>query len=1051
MKMKFKLAVIALVMMCMQSAFSQSKTVSGIVTGESGIPLPGVNILIKGTTTGNITDFDGKYTINNVNLNSVLVFTYVGFAKQEIVFTGQSKINVSLIEDTSALDEVVVIGYGTSKRKDLTGAISSVSADEIRDQPFTSVDQALVGKAAGVTVSQNSGAPGGGVSMKIRGITSINGNEPLYVIDGTPIFADRNNKSLDLGSATGGGAGQNVNSALSGLNMSDIESIDILKDASATAIYGANGSNGVVLITTKKGKKGKSVITFDNYTGIQSVTKYIDMMDLQQYAQYTSDLLKSDNREVPFEFQNPSLLGKGTNWQEEIFREAIVTNNQVAISGEKDGTRYYTSLGYFKQDGVIVNTSFERISMRLNIDTKVNDWLKVGNNISLSNIDQRIVKNDDRGGIVSSALRLSPLIPVRYPDGSYGAPGGGVNGAANNYEAVNPVAYSEYVNNRDKKFKINGNLFAEIELLKPLTFRTELGYDLNAGDSRVFIPTYENIGTAANEVNSSLKQQDQSYYWNIKNYLTYNQSFDKHSLNVVLGQERQKSDFEYLRGSRRGLEGNNQFDNLVLGLKSTSEVDNQSYAWAMQSYIARANYNFDNRYYLTASIRADASSNFGPNNKWGYFPAISGAWTISNENFMKSSTSTVNYLKLRCGYGEVGNQNIPSFLYQTQFSAVPSSSGLSYIYTVDGNPDIKWETLKSINIGLEIGLLDDAIKLDVDVYQKKSSDLLIQRPADDRTAGRVLPYENVGEMLNKGIDITLNTRNYQTEDLYWNSTFIFSTFSNKLTKFYDGTKPLTANIPQSDGELLYSYVEQGKSLGQIYGFVTDGIFRTQQEVNESAIQVPGKTSVGDIKFKDIDGDGEITLKDRTYIGSALPKFTFSINNNLSYKNFDLSVVLNGSYGNKIYNQNRFYTEALRFIGENQTTDVLNHFVVNYLPDGVTLDDAANLAQNTDIPRIDLGNGNANTRVSDRFVEDGSYIRIQNITLGYNISSDILNQTNFFNKARIYVSGQNLFTFTKYSGLDPEIGSRNSDIRYAGLDVGRYPLAKTITLGVNLTF
>lgn len=688
MKMKFKLAVIALIMVCTQSAFSQTKTVSGIVTDDSGIPLPGVNIIIKGTSTGNTSDFDGQYTINNLKLNSTLVFTYVGFANQEILFKGQSILNVTLFEDTSKLDEVVVIGYGTAKRKDLTGAISSVSADELKDQPFTSIDQALIGKAAGVSVSQNSGAPGGGVSIKIRGITSLYGNEPLYVIDGTPVFANRNNTSLDLGSATGGGAGQNVNSALSGLNMADIESIDILKDASATAIYGANGSNGVVLITTKKGKKGKTTISYDNYTGMQTVAKYYDMMDLQQYAQYTNDLLASDNREAPFEFQNPSLLGKGTNWQKEIFRSALVTNNQVAISGEKDGTRYYTSLGYFKQEGVIVNSDFERISMRLNIDTKVNDWLKVGNNVALSNVKQRIVKNDDRGGIVSSALRLSPLIPVRYPDGSYGTPGGGVNGAANNYEAVNPVAYSEYVNNRDKKFKINGNLFAEITIANPLTFRTELGYDLNAEDGRVFIPTYDNIGTAANEVNSSLKQQDQSYYWNIKNYLTYNKSFNDHSINVVLGQERQKSNFEYLRGSRRGLEGNNEFDNLVLGLKSTSEVDNQSYAWSMQSYIARANYNYASKYYLTASVRADASSNFGPNNKWGYFPSLSGAWTISNEDFMKSSSSTINYLKLRAGYGEVGNQNIPSFLYQTQLSSLPSSSGISYNYSVVGNPDI---------------------------------------------------------------------------------------------------------------------------------------------------------------------------------------------------------------------------------------------------------------------------------------------------------------------------------------------------------------------------
>ncbi len=1029
------------------------QTVKGRVTA-GGITIPGVNIVVKGANVGTFTDFDGTFILNKVPEGSTLVVSFIGYNTKEILADSKAPMEILLYEESKTLNEVVVVGYGTSKRKDLTGAISSIKASDLRDQPFTSIDQALVGKAAGVNVSQNSGAPGGGVSIKIRGITSINGNEPLYVIDGTPLFADRNNRSFDLGSATGGGAGQTSNSGLAGFNMNDIETIDILKDASATAIYGANGANGVVLITTKKGKKGKNIINYDSYTGIQDVAKFYDMMNLREFAKYTNDFSKIAQQDGPFEFENPDLLGEGTNWQKEIFRSALMTNHQLSFSGGKEDTRFFTSLGYFNQEGVIVNTNFERLSLRLNIDTKMNSWLKLGNNISISNIKQRIVKNDDRGGIVSSALRLSPAIPVTNPDGSFGGALENPSLGSAQFESVNPVAYSQFINNLDQKFKINGNFFVETTLSKSLTFRNELGYDLNGADSRLFIPRYENIGSSTNTINRSLKTQEQGYYYSFKNYLTYNKVVNNHNINVVLAQESQRSKSEYLFGSRQNFAFDNN-DNLSLGGKSGQEVDNESFAWAMLSYLSRLNYNYAGKYYLTASIRADASSNFDPDNRWGYFPAVSGAWTVSNENFLKSS-KTISFLKFKGGYGLVGNQNIPPNLFRTSYDRLNTANPLefSYVFAITAGENIKWESLVSTNVGFEIGLIDDAIKLDVDVYRKKSTDLLVQRPQTILDAGRVLPFENKGEMINEGIDISLNTRNISKEKFSWDTNVIFSTFTNKLTKFYDDGRILQGFIPQFDGDNLYSRIEVGQSLGQIYGYVTDGIFRTQDEVNNSAVQTPGapgaSTSVGDIKFKDLNGDKKIDNNDKTFIGSTLPKFTYSMTNNFKYKNFDFRFVLQGTYGNKIYNQNRFYTEGLRFLGENQSTNALNYFVVNYNSDG-TLNDAANLAQNTDVPRIDRGNFNLNTRVSDRFVEDGSYLRIQNITLGYNLPTDMLTATNFFSRVRLYASAQNVFTFTKYTGLDPEVGSRNSDIRLSGLDVGRYPVARTITLGLNLDF
>lgn len=1015
--------------------FFFAQTVKGKVT-SGGFSLPGVSVVVDGTNNGTNTDFDGLFSLSNVPAGATLTFSYVGFKTIQIPAKIGSTMEVTMFEDAQSLDEVVVIGYGTTKRKDITGAISSIKASEIQDKPFTSIDQALIGKAAGVNVTQNSGTPGGGISVQIRGITSINGNEPLYVIDGTPVFADRNNDSFSF-NALGGGSGQTKNSALASLNISDIESIDILKDASATAIYGANGANGVVLITTKKGKKGKSIIAYETYIGTQEATNFVDVLNLPEYAVYQTKVYQLSGEPIPFQYQRPDLLGNGTNWQDELFRTATIYNHQLSFSGEKEGTNYYTSLNYFDQEGIVLNSDFNRLSLRLNVDSNVKSWLKIGNNMSLSKSSQRVVRNDDRGGLVMNTLRQSPELPVRFPDGSFAGPTGNVGTSAN--EASNPIALAELNNATTQRYKINGNLFADINLLKGLVFRSELGYDLNFAKSKSFAPKYT-LGNVSELLNKSFKQQDQSFYWNIKNYFTYSKTVNEdHNFTLLFGQEAQESRYEYLSGYRSGEFLSNDFDNLDIGDIDTAINGNGSGRWSMTSYISRLNYGFSDKYSFSASLRADASSNFGPNNKWGYFPSVSGGWTVSNEPFFEPLKRTVNYLKYRVGYGSVGNQNIPANRYETILSLISSPFG-GTSPTIDnlGNPDIKWESLKSFNAGFEMGLFNDAIKIDFDFYIKNSSDFLTKQINDESNQSALNFYLNTGKIETKGIDVSLNTINISNENFKWDTTVIFSKYTNQLTSFQGEGKSLLGKV-QFD---LYTITRttEGEPVGQFYGYVTDGLFRNDAELAAGPIQEAG-TAVGDIRFKDINGDGKIDTKDQAPIGSAIPDFTYSISNNFKYKNFNLSIVLQGSQGNEIYNFTRHYTDGIypgfgdRF--GNVSTEVLNAFEV-----GVN--------ENTNVPRITLTDPNGNGRVSDRFVEDGSYLRIQNISLGYDLPTQIFGKS-IFSKARLYVNVQNLYTFTKYSGFDPALGNFDQNVTLNGIDLGRYPVPRTTSLGLNLEF
>ncbi|WP_147676110.1 SusC/RagA family TonB-linked outer membrane protein [Algibacter pacificus] len=1016
------------------------QTVTGKVSTK-GEPLPGASVLVKGTNNGTVTDFDGNYTLNDISSTATLIISYIGYKSKEVNVNGKTTLNVNLVEDTESLEEIVIIGYGAVKKSDLTGAISTVKSDAFEDQPFTGADQALQGKVAGVTVMQNSGAPGGGISVRVRGITSLTGNnEPLYVIDGVPVEADSNNDSFSF-SSLGGGNGQTKVSALSNINPSDIESMQVLKDASATAIYGSRASNGVVLITTKKGKNGKSTISYESYIGIQNTPTYLDLMNLQEYAEFYKEIAVVRGQSVPLELQNPALLGSGTNWQKEIFRSAPIMNHQISVNGGNEKTKFYTSVNYFEQDGIVINSDFNRISMRLNVNHKVNDWFKVGNNLTFSKSREHITFNDDESGVISSAVRQSPVIPVKYSDGNWGGPTD-VSGVGN---GRNPVAWSEIRNNQLDRFKINGNLFGELTLIKDLTFRSELGYDFNTGKVAIFNPTYE-MGTEINTVATSAKSNSNSFYWIFKNYLNYNKTLGLHSINAMIGQEAQESKYENVSLSRRDFL-TNDVTTVNLGDAETARNDNSKGTWSLMSYFGRLNYAFDGKYLLTATMRADASSNFGSNNKWGYFPSFSAAWVLSKERFMETTKDIISLAKIRIGYGEVGNQNIGGYKYGAALRNVNTAYGTGFTQQNIANPDVKWESTKSTNLGIELGFIDNKISLDVDLYKKTSADFLFQEPLPSYLGaynvasylGLQPPFVNLGEMQNKGIDIKLTTRNISKENFNWTSSFVFSKYKNKLVSLSNDNSAIFQTIEFNN---TITKTAVGQPVGLYYGYISDGLFQTVEELNTSPSQgnINEDTGIwlGDIKWKDINDDGKIDDADKTYIGNPHPDFTFSISNNLNYKNWDLSISMNGSYGNDVYNWTRKLTEGMLELNGNQATIIKNRFMEN-------------VNTNTSIPRFVFGDPNGNAGVSDRFIEDGSYLRIQNLTLGYTIPSTLLSNQNLINKVRLYTTVQNLYTFTNYSGYDPEIGAYNQNSMMMGIDNGRYPVPRTYMFGVKVDF
>lgn len=1039
------IAMIIAFVLVFSSLHAQKRTVSGIISDQNGVPLVNATVSVKGEKAVTTTNATGAFKVDVNSPSSVLVVSYVGAAPIEISTQGKTTVVGALNVTDSKLSEVVVIGYGSRRRADISSSVSSISAKDIKDLPVAGVDQALQGKVAGVTVTNNSGQPGGGVSIKVRGVTTINSNDPLIVIDGVPFVS--NTKTNAGFAGLGGSDGQTGNSVMATLNPNDIESIDVLKDASAQAIYGSQAANGVILITTKKGKMGDGKINYDVYVGQQQVARTLDIMNLREFAQYQNEVAPLLGLQPSAEFQDPSILGEGTDWQEAMFRHGNVQNHQLSFSGGRDKTNYYLSLNYYNQTGILIGSDFKRYTTRFNLDHQLKSYLKIGVSANATRNIQNVTLADAAEGTIWWGAVQSPLIPVKNLDGSWG---GGQTIGGFQYSQDNPIARSFYRGNKTVNTQVFGNIYADVSFLKNFSLRNEISYSVGLSTNTA----HQYSGVIGN---TSLRSQlfdrrNNSYYYAVRNYLNYNKYFGRHGVSATAGHEAQYSYYEGLGGKKVDLANNILDLNAGSSDRETWELGGGKGAWAMESYFVRGSYTFDDRYSLSASFRADGSSNFGPNNKWGYFPGASFGWTISNENFASGMKKVVNYLKLRIGYGAVGNQNLPNGAQSPPYTSVvgfwpgPVGFGTSS-YISSQNPDLSWESVVTKNAGIDASFLNGRIDLTVDVYRKTTTKMLLFLTGPrligvgDQWDDLKAPIGNVGQMSNNGIDITITSQNLKTKDLTWKTTAIFSHFKNKLDKMANSTAGLTGKVYYDNYTI--SYTNPGYPVGSFFGLVTDGLFRTQADLNNSLPQFgysidQTHTWLGDIRFRDVSGpqgkpDGIIDASDITYIGSPLPNFTYGLTNTVTYKNFDATLFIQGSQGAKIFNFLRWQLEKMDNAFYNQLKTVTDRYT----------------ATNTggSLPRFTNTNVN-NVYISDRYVENGSYLRIQNLTVGYRLPTRIINKAKITN-VRFYVSIQNLYTFSDYSGYDPEVGAFNNNIRLMNVDMGHYPNPRSFTFGANI--
>jgi len=1055
--------------------------ISGVVRDKGNQPLPGVSVIVKGTSVGMVTDIDGKYTLSVPSGSTTLQFSFIGFTTQEVAINGRILIEVVLEEELLTLDEVVVVGYGVQRKSELTGASVSVSSEKLKGSIVANLDQALQGRAAGVTAVYTSGQPGSSVSIRVRGQGSLraSASEPLYVVDGVPVQnVSQSGADVGLGDALGNGS-VGTFSGLSGINPSDILSMEILKDASATAIYGSRGANGVVLITTKAGKTGEAKFTYEGYYGVQEQVKRLRVMDLREFAQYSTDWAsETSGRDPRVEYQDPSILGKGTNWQDALFRTAPMQSHQMSAIGGSEKVRYYVSGSYFKQDGTVVGTDFNRYSGRVNLDADLKPWFKLGTKVMFSSTQDHLGLNNSTEGIISVAMRTTPDVPIKNADGTWA--GLSYEGAPS---VINPIAKALDETNILRKTSVNGNFYTDITFFKGLTLRTEIGGDLSYSNAYRFIPTYQ-YGSLVNSTNSSSRQYNQNFFWQEKNYLTYSNLFGKHNVTAMIGQEVSEYTYEYLRGQSNGL-SSNDIHEPGLGDPKSMAIGSGTGSGAMASYYARGNYSYDNKYYLSYTFRYDGSSNFGPKNRWAPFHAVSGSWRLTNEPFMEGIKGAINDLKIRVGWGQTGNQNIGGYLWGAAINKMPTNLGMGFRQSNISNPYIQWEKQQQNNLGLDVSFLQNRINLVLDLYIKTSEGMLMamQLPSYMGTRGNVSirlnpPYGNFGKIENRGIEISLNTRPLAGK-LTWDNDIQFTVNKNKLLGL-DGT-PAAHIEGYGQWTDLVSLTEIGDPLYNFYGYKVIGIFQDKEDIlnspKQKAYPADGnfkRSTVwpGDLKFADISGpngvpDGVIDEFDRTSIGSPLPIFSFGFNNVFRYKEFELTVFMNGSVGNKLMNYVGRSLSDMTNMWTNQLQTVINraklvpidpNIVYPFVnSSGTTInnwyDDIDNVRvgnPGATVPRAVSGDPNENTRISDRYIEDGSYLRVRTVSLSYYIPKNLINKVKLDNM-KVYVNIQNLWTFTKYTGLDPEVGASQASDNVFGLDNGRYPAARIYTFGVNITF
>lgn len=1037
----------------------QKQKVTGTVTdANTGDLLPGVNITVEGTTIGTVTDQSGKYSLELPFENSTLVFSFVGYSTEKVVVTNQEVVDVNLVADIKQLDEIVIVGYGVQKRTSVTGAISPISAKELRQVAASNVQSALQGHAAGVSVINN-GGPGTDPIVRIRGNGSITyAAEPLYVIDGTPA------------------------NSLSSFDSRDIESVEVLKDASSTAIYGSRAANGVVLITTKKGKKGEKVkVSMDSYAGIQSMPKKLDLLNTSQYVEYATELLSNAGLGLPNRFaqlDQPIYEGASqtyrqtdTDWQDELFQTAFMNDNNVSFSTGGEKSTFYASAGYFNQRGIMVGTGYKRSSIRLNSEHDLSKVFKFGQTFALSYGDRDNQYETQGRPNVMHMIRSAPYLPVTVPEGvfadGYKILGGyrASNSSIDVNDADNPVKIQKLFNSTTGVTKLFGTMYLEVKILNSLRFRSTAGLDYENILNSVHQPIYHD-GFNQNSFATVRRERFENVTKMFSNQLTFDKKFGEHNLNVIAVYE--QTPFTGTSMYTTGNLATNAVEELT-GLTNINSNGSRNEN-TLVSYLGRINYDYKNRYLLSVSMRADGSSKFATNNKWGYFPAVSLGWRVNEESFLQN-VEQISELKFRVGYGELGNNGgIGSYAWKavinsnTDYIFNNSVVNGSYYNGLD-NPDLKWETSKMTNVGIDLGLFQNKLTFTAEYFNKVTDNLILNVPYASSIGYNASYPANVGEMKNYGVEFQaaaqLNSGEFRST-LSANISFI----KNEVVKLSTPQSAIDNAFNQDYGAYSFTRTVEGRPIQSFYGWEIDGLFQSNDEVANSPTQVVTRdangnidytksTAAGDIKFKDQNGDGKIDASDRVFLGSYIPKFSYGFNYTGTYKNLDFSVFFQGVYGNKLYNGVKVITQGMIRLF-NAGTEVLDAWTP--------------AAPNTDIPRAISGDPNQNARSSDRFIEDGSYLRLKALTIGYSVPSKALSSLTkgTIGGLRIYVTGQNLLTFTKYTGYDPEVGAyvplsgnntpgtaggggNNNGLLNNGVDFGATPQPRTFLAGIQLSF
>ena len=997
---------VMLVMLTSGLISAQAIKVTGTVTdAKSGQPLPGVNIAVEGTSTGTITDIEGQYSITVSDPNATLVFSFVGYVTDNISISNRTTIDVAMVEDIMSLDQVVVVGYGTQKKSDLTGAVSVVNTENMNKVTSNDISKVLQGQASGVQV-HSSGEPGAVPIVNIRGIGSFTDASPLYVVDGVPVVG------------------------LADFTPSDIESVQILKDASASAIYGARGANGVVIITTKRGQSGKMKVTFDADYGRQNIVKRFDLTNRQQF-QEMNNLANTNDGYFMHPGNNPDnayyITDINTDWQKEAFKPGHITTENLSISGGGDNSTYNINLNYFDQTGTLKGPGprYKRYSVKVNTDQSRGKF-KFSESFYYANSDQIKLTNSQWGNPIYDVLTAIPTIPVYDPvnKGGYG----GANDTVHGMISPNEVAFNNIKHSWGKRNRFLGIISGEYQIIPSLKYKINLSYDRTDWYDHEFVPEF-NVGSREINAIAYLNEwRGENPYMLMEHTLTFDKTFGKHHLTLLAGYTAQYDYWERVHGHAEGYT-EPYFEVLSAGTSGQTSTG-EKYEHTMISYLGRINYSYNDKYLITANFRRDASSRFGPNNKWGNFPSLAGAWKVNNEPFF--NVDFINLLKLRAGYGIIGNEKIGDYLYETTLNNNVSTVfvGNSGAYLAPGttqinlvDPSIHWEQKKTQDFGIDVAMFRNRLEFSAEYYKNDASGLLLQLPIPWSTGSLAYPTTNAASMTNSGVEFSVTFRNVEG-NFHYSISGNLSTLKNEVTSLGKTDNPVVTYM---------SKTEVGQPMGELYGYVFEGIFQNDQQIADHAFQT-AYTKPGDCMFKDVNNDGVINTDDRVYLGRAFPNLTGGLNIDMDYKGFDLSVFLQGVSGNKVFNGEYQITNAYQ--EGNYSVESYNNY---WRGEGTT----------NQYPRLTRTDANQNNRTSARFIQNGSYLRVQNVQLGYDLTKFLLRNVTVISGFRIYISAQNLLTFTKYTGYDPDF--TNGGYFYRAQDNGSYPSPRTLSAGLKASF